>query len=124
MKKSFLFFLFFLILNSITYSATLIVDDNSQCPGATYTSISNAINNATSGDTIEICAGTYNETITLTTSNITFTSGSDVTQPSDVEWANTHTYSLQLSNAIQIKIENIKIKTNSGYGINIELVQV
>ncbi len=42
---------------------TLIVDDNSKCPGATYTSITQAVSAASPGDTIQVCAGIYPGTV-------------------------------------------------------------
>jgi parallel beta-helix repeat protein len=46
-------------------SATLVVDDNLQCPGAAYTTISSAVAAASAGDTIQVCAGFYPETVTV-----------------------------------------------------------
>lgn len=46
-------------------ASTLVVDDNLACPGALYTSIQAAVNVASPGDTIQVCAGTYNENVTI-----------------------------------------------------------
>lgn len=47
-------------------AATLLVDDDrAQCPAATFTSIQAAIVAAASGDTIEVCRGTYAEQISV-----------------------------------------------------------
>jgi hypothetical protein len=46
-------------------AATLVVDDNLACPGATFMQIQPAINAASSGDTILVCAGTYMENLVL-----------------------------------------------------------
>jgi len=40
-------------------------DDGVQCPTATYTSIQTAINDSAPGDIVNVCAGTYNENLTL-----------------------------------------------------------
>ncbi len=47
-------------------AATLTVDDNNvQCPTATFNTIQSAVNAAAPGDTIQVCAGTYNEDVTV-----------------------------------------------------------
>jgi nitrous oxidase accessory protein NosD len=45
--------------------ATLIVDDDLSCPGATYPTISAAVLAASPGDTIKVCPGTYNELVNV-----------------------------------------------------------
>jgi parallel beta-helix repeat protein len=45
--------------------ATLIVDDNMACPGAAFTTISAAVAVASPGDTIQVCAGIYPETVNV-----------------------------------------------------------
>ena len=45
-------------------ATTILVDDDLvQCPTATFTSISAAVAVASPGDTIQVCAGTYNEVV-------------------------------------------------------------
>jgi len=59
---------------------TSIVDDDSVCPGASYTTIGAAITAAASGDTISVCPGTYNESPTITKSlTVQSTGGREVT---------------------------------------------
>ncbi|MDP8982448.1 MAG: right-handed parallel beta-helix repeat-containing protein [Acidobacteriota bacterium] len=48
---------------------TLIVDDDKvQCPTATFIRIQDAVNAASNGDTIRVCAGTYKEQVTISKS--------------------------------------------------------
>src|SRR5262245_27839250 len=42
-------------------AATLVVDDDLTCPGATFTTIQAAVNAALPNDTIQVCAGSYPE---------------------------------------------------------------
>ena len=46
----------------------LVDDDKVQCPNAQYTTIQAAVNAAQPGDVIRVCAGTYPEQVTITTS--------------------------------------------------------
>jgi hypothetical protein len=47
-------------------AATLVVDDNAvQCPAAGFSTIQAAVIAATAGDTIQVCAGTYPETVVV-----------------------------------------------------------
>jgi len=47
-------------------SANILVDDDKvQCPSAQFTTIQSAVNAATSGDVICVCAGTYPEQVTI-----------------------------------------------------------
>jgi len=54
-----------LFLSASASAATLIVDDDSACPGAAFTTIQAAINAAAPLDTIQVCAGTYAEQISV-----------------------------------------------------------
>ncbi len=46
-------------------AATLVVDDDLACPSAAFSTIGAAIAAASSGDTIQVCAGTYVENVTI-----------------------------------------------------------
>lgn len=51
--------------------AVLVVDDNgAQCPGAHFTTIQAAITAASPGDVIRVCAGMYNEVVTVNKANL------------------------------------------------------
>lgn len=51
--------------------AVIVVDDNgTQCPSAPFTTIQAAINAASPGDEIRVCAGTYNEVVTVNKANL------------------------------------------------------
>ena len=46
---------------SVAATTLVVDDDNVQCPAATHATISSAVAAASAGDTIQVCAGTYNE---------------------------------------------------------------
>jgi hypothetical protein len=57
--------------SSVTTMATLVVDDDgAECPSAGFTSIQSAVNSASSGDTIEVCPGTYEEKVRIDVPNL------------------------------------------------------
>jgi len=53
-------------------AATFVVDDNLACPGATFPTIQAAVIAAAPGDTIQVCAGAYPETILVNKADLTF----------------------------------------------------
>lgn len=56
--------------------APLVVDDNGvECPKAGYTTIQAAVNAASPGDTIRVCAGVYAEMVVISTNDITLKGG-------------------------------------------------
>ncbi len=86
MKSSLPLFLFFFILFATHAKANIRIVGTCETGTTQHATISQAIAAAVSGDTIKICKGTYPENITLLKSNLTFTSGSDVVTPADVNW--------------------------------------
>lgn len=55
----------FFVQRGVSAASTLIVDDDLSCAGATYPTISAAVAAASAGDTIKVCAGTYNESVNV-----------------------------------------------------------
>lgn len=54
-----------------SFAAIRTVDDDKvQCPGAAFTSIQAAVDAAAPGDSIQVCNGTYRETVTVDKNNI------------------------------------------------------
>jgi hypothetical protein len=51
------------LASTASAATTLVVDDNLACPDAAYATISAAVAAATAGDTIQVCAGIYPETV-------------------------------------------------------------
>ncbi|MEU7605299.1 right-handed parallel beta-helix repeat-containing protein [Streptomyces sp. NPDC041003] len=61
----------FPVVPSQAAQVVLVVDDNgAQCPGAAFTTIQAAITAASPGDEIRVCAGTYNEVVTVNKANL------------------------------------------------------
>ena len=54
-----------IVKKNASAATTHIVDDDLACPGATFNSIQSAVTAAAPGDTIQVCAGTYTETVTV-----------------------------------------------------------
>jgi hypothetical protein len=66
-------------------SANILVDDDKvQCPSAQFTTIQSAVNAATSGDVIRVCAGTYPEQVTITKSLTLRADNGVIVIPSDM----------------------------------------
>ena len=98
-------FLFFLVLPFKVSALTFTVDDDG---GADFSEIQDAINNATSGDTILIFEGTYQENIIVNKSLNLRGNGTDV---STVVSGNS-VYGVIDINAESVRIENLTIKGN------------
>ena len=94
------------------HKPTLLVDDDKvQCPGATFTSIQDAINAASPGSVIRVCPGTYREQLSINTSlSIEGDNGAIVLPPNMM--VNTTGFSGDLiAAAILVKdAENVEIK--------------
>lgn len=57
----------------VAAAATLIVDDNLDCPGAQFNTIQAAVIAAAPGDVIQVCAGTYNENVNVPAAKVGLT---------------------------------------------------
>ena len=102
-SKTLTLILFLILSASMLYSSTLVVGT---CEGGTYSTIQDAINAASTGDTIAICSGTYNESIETKRDNLTIKGlGSAI---DDVVING----SISL-NSKNITFDNFKIKSNS-----------
>jgi hypothetical protein len=53
------------LMSSASAATTFVVDDNLACAGATFSTISQAVGAASAGDTIQVCAGIYPETVNV-----------------------------------------------------------
>jgi hypothetical protein len=54
------------LTGGVASAATLVVDDDAtECPAAGYSTIQAAVDAATGGDTIQVCAGSYAELVTV-----------------------------------------------------------
>ncbi|WP_172600008.1 DUF6701 domain-containing protein [Sulfuricystis multivorans] len=84
-------------------------------PGANYATIQAAVNAAANGDTIEICAGTYNEVVTVPTERDGLTIESATGNRPDVTiWHDNATLILKGSN---LTLRHLTIRSNNGRGI-------
>jgi len=124
--KKILFFLVF--ISSFLNAKTLVVDNNPECYWTLlvkvcfsckntlnpYTTIHDAINSANNGDTIEICPGTYNESVNINKNDLTI-KGVDGQKPEDTEVKNDN--DVFTIAAADITLKNMKIISNNGIGI-------
>src|SRR5258708_1620621 len=55
------------VVSPVTLAATVIIvgQNAAQCPGAQFTTIQDAVNAASPGDSIQICPGTYVEQVSI-----------------------------------------------------------
>ncbi len=105
-------------------SDTLVVDNTTMfgmfnCEGfavsSTYSTIQGAVDASKNNDTIKICKGSYNESITISNSNkITFTNGADATSPTDVDWySDQHVLTIGGTGGSSDKSQNTKVENIS-----------
>lgn len=80
------------------------------CPDAGYTTIQNAVDDAESGDTVKVCAGTYPESVIVDTVDLTLRADGNATiDPGQDEGFNV--------TASRVTIDGFDIRTSDGLGI-------
>ena len=112
---------------STLFGATLVVDDDAICMfggcihscqstmGISYKTIQSAINAASNNDTIEICKGTYNESVGVTQKKLTL-KGVDGQSPSDVVIDANSSIGITIQKK-SITLENFTVKSSNKHGI-------
>ena len=126
MKK---IFLGIVLSVAMLYSSTLVVDNNptyswfgwsspKSCENTNnpYSTIQDAIDHASNGDTIEICKGTYNENVNITKNNLTI-KGVDGQAIDDVVVDGGSDTAIEIK-AQNETFDNFKIKSSGNYGIH------
>ena len=117
-----------LLMGAPADAATLVVDDNNvECPTATFVTIQDAVNAASPGDTIQVCAGTYPEaapgplTINKTLTLLGAQTGVDARNPRGAESiiSDIQGTSVSASNVVLdgFTIQNSVVAAFTGYGI-------
>ena len=100
---------------------TAVVDDDLQCPSATLTTITAAINASLPGETIQVCPGTYNESPQINKSlTVQSTGGRNVTTiqllPSGTPGTG-YTGAIHIDNATaDVSIDGFTIRGNDAVG--------
>ncbi|MDD5159304.1 MAG: hypothetical protein PHI47_04585 [Sulfuricurvum sp.] len=87
----------------------LVDDDKAECPTASFTTISSALNMAHSGDTLRICKGTYTENVAVNVNDINITSNSGIATDVIVKGSNSNAFTVNKSN---VGIKNLSIVQN------------
>ncbi len=118
---------------SLISGSTLVVDNTpssgwfgsysceaSFWPDNPYSTIQAAVNDASNNDTIKICKGDYDESVTVNNKDtLTITNGADASSPSDVNWYNNGDGTLNIDgNTKNLTVKNVSIKstqTNENY---------
>jgi len=117
-----------LLMGAPADAAILVVDDNNvECPAATFVTIQDAVNAASPGDTIQVCAGTYPEaapgplTINKTLTLLGAQTGVDARNPRGAESiiSDIQGTSVSASNVVLdgFTIQNSVVAAFTGYGI-------
>lgn len=100
-------------------SSTLVVDDDgADCPSAGFTAIQNAIDAASAGDTVEVCAGTYQETLYVNTPDITIAGAGPEEVTIDASGSNTRGITAE---ADGFTLTGVTVSGANDYGVKVEI---
>lgn len=102
--------------NSSAMMATLVVDDDLACGGASYSDIQSAVTAAAPGDTIQICSGTYPvlSPISLNKAGLTLI-GTGATRPViQFSGSTNHMFSVTAANVTLDNLEIVKTQDTAG----------
>jgi pectin methylesterase-like acyl-CoA thioesterase len=99
-------------------AATLVVDDDSQCPGAGFTTIQGAVDAAVSEDRIRVCPGTYNERIDIS-KPLRIIGNSAVVKPSMMTANTTNQFTgIPIAAVVLVRDTNVTIRGLTIDGVN------
>lgn len=99
----------------------LVVDDDlglptADCPNAKYDQVQAAVDDAEAGETVQVCAGTYPESVTVTTQELTIQADGDATIDGGPEDAVHIT-------ASQVTIQNFNLRSTNRSGVLVDTAE-
>lgn len=94
-------------------SQTIVVDDDlADCPDADFQTVQAAVDATAAGTSVRVCAGTYPESVTVATANLTIRADGDATIVSGVDEGFNVT-------ASRVTIDGFALQTTEGAGIRV-----